>query len=93
MLVPFHEHRVQRPVEVLAIADRRDVDRFERVEHRAGADGHAGRAQRAREVEDVLGEAAAAFSFTATFASSRQLVPAKAGTLAIPDSPLRDAPE
>ena len=58
VLVPLHEHRVQRPVEILAVADARDAERLQRVEHRAGPDRNAGRAQRAREVEDVFGEAA-----------------------------------
>ena len=58
MLVPLHEHRVQRPVEILAVADARDVERFQRVEHRARTDRNAGGAQRAREVEDVFGETA-----------------------------------
>ena len=58
VLVPLHEHRVQRPVEIVAVADARDAHRFERVEHRARPDRHAGGAQRAREVEDVFGEAA-----------------------------------
>ena len=58
MLVPLHEHRVQRPVEILARADAGRLDRRERIEHRAGPDRNAGRAQRAREIDDVLGEAA-----------------------------------
>ena len=61
MLVPLHEHRVQRPVEILAVADAGDADRFQRIEHRAGPDRNAGGAQRAREVEDVFGEAALGF--------------------------------
>ena len=55
MLVPLHEHRVQRPVEILAVADLRDLHGFQRIEHGAGPDRNAGRAQRAREVEDVFG--------------------------------------
>ena len=58
VLVPLHEHRVQRPIEVLAVADARHLHGLERIEHGARADRNAGRAQRAREVEDVLGEAA-----------------------------------
>ena len=57
MLVPLHEHRVQSPIEVVAIADMRDVcNACEGIEHRAGTDRHAGRAQRAREIDDVVGE-------------------------------------
>ena len=54
--MPLHEHRMQGPVEVLARADTGDMHRVERVHHRAGPDRNAGRAQRAREVDDVLGE-------------------------------------
>ena len=82
MLVPLHEHRVQRPVEILAVADARDVDRFQRIEHRAGPDRNAGRAQRAREVEDVFGEAA----FGLTSAMTATPPPAA------PTSPRRAAP-
>ncbi len=58
MLVPLHEHRVQRPVEILAVADAGDAHGFQRVEHRARSDRNAGGAQRAREVEDIFGQAA-----------------------------------
>ena len=58
MLVPLHEHRVQRPVEILARADAGGLHRLERIEHRAGPDRNAGGAQRAREIDDVLGEPA-----------------------------------
>ena len=42
MLVPLHEHRVQRPVEILAGADAGGLHRFERIEHRARPDRNAG---------------------------------------------------
>ena len=58
MLVPLHEHRMQRPVEIVARADARDAHRLERIEHRARPDRHAGGAQRAREIEDVFGKTA-----------------------------------
>ena len=58
VLVSLHEHRVQRPVEILAVADMRNVKRLQRVKHRARPDGEARRAQRAREVEDVFRKAA-----------------------------------
>ena len=61
VLVPLHEHRVQRPVKIVARADAGRLHRFERIEHRAGPDRNAGRAQRAGEVDDVLGEPAGAF--------------------------------
>ena len=76
VLVPLHEHGMQRPVEVVAIADARHLQGFQRIEHRAGPDRHAGRAQRTREVEDVLGEAAF------THATHLPFVPAKAGARA-----------
>ena len=59
VLVPLHEDRVQRPVEILARADARRLDGLDRIEHRARADRQAGGPQRAGEIGDVLGEAAA----------------------------------
>ena len=59
MLVALHEHGVQRPVEILARADARRLHRFERIEHAPGPTGMPARAQRAREIDDVLREAAA----------------------------------
>ena len=58
MLVALHEHRVQRPVEILARADAGGLHRRERIEHRARPDRNAGRPQRTREIDDVLGELA-----------------------------------
>ena len=58
MLVALHEYRVQRPVKILAGADTGRLHRFERIDHRAGPDRNAGRAQRAGEVEDIFGEPA-----------------------------------
>ena len=55
MLVPLHEHRVQRPVKILTGADAGSLNGFERIEHRARPDRNARRAQRAGEVEDVFG--------------------------------------
>ena len=60
MLVPLDEHRMQRPVEILAGADAGGLHRFQRIEHRARPDRNAGRAQRAGEIHDVFGEAAVA---------------------------------
>ncbi len=56
VLMPLHEHSVQRPVEILAVADLCDVERFQRIEYRAGPDWKAGGAQRARKVENIFGE-------------------------------------
>src|SRR5208282_4234351 len=62
MLVPLHEHCVQRPVKILARADARGFHRFERIEHRTGPDRKSSRAQRAGEVDNVFGEPAVALS-------------------------------
>ena len=62
MLVPLHEHRMQRPVEIVARADAGRLHRFERIEHRARPDRNAGGTQRTREIDDVLGEAAVLIS-------------------------------
>jgi hypothetical protein len=56
--MPLHEHRVQRPIEILARADPRRLHGFERIEHRARPDRNSRRPQRAREIEDVLGQPA-----------------------------------
>ena len=80
VLVPLHEHRVQRPVEILAVADARDAHALPAHRARAGPDRNAGRAQRAREVEDVFGEAALCRPW--------QLTPPPAA----PTSPRRAAP-
>ncbi len=81
VLVPLHEHRVQRPVEVLAGADAGRFDRRERIEHRARPDRNAGRAQRAGEIDDVLGEAAAL-----------SVLPSPTPPPAAPRAPRRSAP-
>ena len=62
MLVFLHEDGVERPVEIRAVADPRGLDRLQRVEHRAGADGQPGVAQRAGEIGDVLARACPARS-------------------------------
>ena len=77
MLVPLHEHRVQRPVEILARADTRGRHGVERIEHRARPDRNAGRAQRAREIDDVLREAAALSDTSPACGGGR---PGEAGT-------------
>ena len=56
MLVPLHEHGVERPVEILARADTGRRHGGERIEHRARPDRNAGGAQRAREIHDVGGK-------------------------------------
>ena len=57
------EDRVQRRVEVLAVAEARRLDRRERVEHRARPQRHARLAQGAGEMDDVLRQDAAACRF------------------------------
>ena len=54
-----------------AITYARSLHGFERIDHRAGPDRNAGRAQRAGEIEDVLGEAAA-FCHSAARSSARR---------------------
>ncbi len=58
MLVPLHEHGVQRPVKILFGADAGRFHRLEPIQHSARADREAGDAQRAREMHDVVGETA-----------------------------------
>ena len=52
------EHGVQRGAEILLVAEAGGLDGGDRVEHRAGADRQAGVAQRAGEMQDVLGQGA-----------------------------------
>src|SRR5262245_40241650 len=59
---------MQGPVEILAGADAGGLHRRERVEHGAGADWNASGAQRAREIDDVLGEPAFSSFFTSPLA-------------------------
>ena len=58
MLVPLHEDGMKRPVEVLARADPRRLDRRNRIENRAGADRQTRGPQGPREIGDVVCEAA-----------------------------------
>ena len=59
MLMLLHEDGVQRPVEILALADPRRLHRVNRIYHRRRADGETGCAQGAGKIGDVLGELAA----------------------------------
>ena len=54
------EDRMQGRVKVVTVADARGLDRGEGVEHRARSKRHAGFAQGASEVNDVLREQASA---------------------------------
>ena len=54
------EHRMQGGVEVAPVAEARSFHGGQRVEHCAGAERHAGLAKRAGEMDDVLGQRAAA---------------------------------
>ena len=60
LLAPVEEDGGERPVEVVAPLDARDLERFQRVDDLVGPDREAGTAQDAREVHDVLGELAGA---------------------------------
>ena len=55
----LHEHRVQDPVEILTRADARALDGCKGVQHCARADRDPGNAQRAGEVNEIVGELAA----------------------------------
>ena len=54
--MPLHEHRMQRPVEILARADAGRLQGVERIDHRARPERNARRAQCARKIDDVFGE-------------------------------------
>ncbi len=58
ILVPRHEHAMQRPVEIVAARNARRLRRLHRIDHRCRANPHAGPAQRAGEIEDVVGQPA-----------------------------------
>jgi hypothetical protein len=58
MFMPLDEDRFQRGVDIGAIADLDRLQRVECVDHRAGADRDAGRAQRAGEADDIVGHVA-----------------------------------
>ena len=55
--MPLHEHGMERPIEVLARADPRRLDRRDRVENRARADRQTCGPQGPREIGDVVREA------------------------------------
>jgi hypothetical protein len=61
MFVALNEYGMERPIKILARADARHFQSFERVEHGAGSDRDSGSAQRAGEIDDILGEAAGCF--------------------------------
>ncbi len=53
LVAPVHEDGMERPVEVAAVADADGLDRFQRLQHLARPDRHAGDAQAAGEMHDV----------------------------------------
>ena len=53
LVAPVDEDGVKRPVEVAAVADADGLDRFQRLQHLARPDRHAGDAQAAGEMHDV----------------------------------------
>ena len=68
----FTNTRVQRPVEIIARADTAPPSRAaKRIEHRARSDRNPGRAQRAREVENVFGETCLRTRFMADYSAAR----------------------
>jgi hypothetical protein len=69
VLVALHEHRVQRPIKIVAGADSGRFDRGQRIEYRTGTNRNAGRAQRAGEVHDVFREATGFLGHDAGFQS------------------------
>jgi hypothetical protein len=58
LVAAVHEHRVQRPVEVVALLESGRFDRLDGAQHLARTDAQAGGAQGAGEVHDVIGEPA-----------------------------------
>ena len=54
-----HEDRMQRPIEVLAVADAGDLDRAHRIDDAGRADRQSGTAQGPGEMHDVVGDASA----------------------------------
>jgi hypothetical protein len=58
MLVALHEHRMQRPVEVLARGQGAGLNGVERIDHRARPDRQPGAAQQPGEMHDVFGQPA-----------------------------------
>src|SRR5690606_34408637 len=78
MLALRDEDRMQRPIEVIARADARDLDGAYRIDDRRRPDRHAGAAQGAREIDDVLDELACpgrahSAASTSAFVSSRMV--------------------
>ena len=58
MLVALDEDRLQRGVDVGAVADLDHLQRVQRVDDGAGADRNPGGAQRAGKADDVVGHVA-----------------------------------
>ena len=60
LVAPVHEHRVQRPVEILPALEAYGLDRTQRLQHPPRPDRQPRRAQGAGEVHHVAGEPAGA---------------------------------
>ncbi len=58
VLMARNQHGMQRPVEIVAVADAGRQHRLDGVLDGSRADPHAGLAQRSREIDDVVGHAA-----------------------------------
>ncbi len=53
LIAAIHKHRVQGPIEILAIVDSDGFDSLDAFDHLAGANRQSGRSQNAREMHDV----------------------------------------
>ncbi len=58
VLTLAHEHRMQRPVEVLAVGNACDLDGAHRIDHGCRPRRHAGLPQRAGEMDDIVDDTA-----------------------------------
>ncbi len=58
VFMPLDEDRLQRGVDVGAVADLDHLQRIEGIDHRTGPDRNAGGAQRAGKADDVVGHLA-----------------------------------
>jgi hypothetical protein len=54
VFVPRDQHRMQRPVKIPLRADAGDLDRIERIDHRARPDRNSGAAQEPRKCNQTI---------------------------------------
>ena len=86
MLALLHEDGMERPVEIVARADAGRLHRADRIDHRGRADGQPGFAQRAGEIDDVVGDPAAAFARCDARSTSRRLSVCHPGSVSRSDA-------